>query len=81
MDSSRLAEHRAYRRFRQGVRELSLSLFYWLQTEAAGLLAAFCLQKKMTPQQVHSERGLVEEFQGLLRTQGVELEWPTTHPV
>jgi len=56
-------------------------LFYWLQTEAAGLLAAFCLQKKMTPQQVHSERGLVEEFQGLLRTQGVELEWPTTHPV
>jgi hypothetical protein len=53
----------------------------WLQTEAAGLLAAFCLQKKMTLQQVHSERGLVEEFQGLLRTQGVELEWPTTHPV
>ena len=91
-----------YRRFRQGVRELSLSLFYWVQTEAprpdggldfsglymgpdttgtAGLLAAFCLQKKMTPQQVHSERGLVEEFQGLLRTQDVELEWPTTHPV
>lgn len=56
-----------YRRFRQGVRELSL--------------AAFCLQKKMTPQQVHNERGIVEEFQGLLRTQGVQLEWPTTHPV
>ena len=35
-----------YWRFLQGVRELSL--------------AAFCLQKKMTPQQVHNERGIVE---------------------
>ena len=50
-------------------------------TGTAGLLVAFCLQKKMTPQQVHSERGLVEEFQDLVRTQGVQLEWPTTHPV
>jgi len=28
----------------------------------------------MTPQQVHRDRGSVEEFQGLLCTQGVELE-------
>lgn len=53
----------------------------WNIGEAAGLLAAFCLQQDLLPQQVHGDKVLLEEFQGLLRTQGVELEWPTTHPV
>ena len=53
----------------------------WNIGEAAGLLAAFCLQKDLPPQKVSGDSVLVQEFQGLLRAQGVELEWPTTHPV
>jgi len=53
----------------------------WNIGEAAGLLAAFCLERDYTPQQICGREKLVEEFQVLLRAQGVELEWPTTHPV
>ena len=53
----------------------------WNIGEAAGLLAAFCLQRDYAPQEVHGQQDLVEEFQGLLRAQGIELEWPTTRPV
>ena len=53
----------------------------WNIGEAAGLLAAFCLERDYTPQQICGREKLVEEFQVLLRAQGIELEWPTTHPV
>ena len=53
----------------------------WNVGEAAGLLAAYCLDRGLAPQQVHGDRARVEDFQALLRDQGVELEWPTTHPV
>lgn len=53
----------------------------WNIGETAGLLAAFCLQNDRTPQQVYGEQKSIKEFQGLLYTQGVELEWPATHPV
>ena len=48
----------------------------WNIGEAAGLLAAHCLNNKLNPKQVREDRGKLAEFQTLLREQGVELEWP-----
>jgi hypothetical protein len=51
----------------------------WNVGEAAGLLAAWSLERGMSPRAVR-ERGLAD-FQGLLRAQGVELEWPRVSPL
>ncbi len=53
----------------------------WNIGEAAGALAAFCLEGGYVPHQVYESEKLTEEFQDLLRAQGVELEWPQVHPV
>jgi hypothetical protein len=53
----------------------------WNIGEAAGLLAAFCLERKLMPRQVRNAPLLLEEFQTLLRKEGVELTWPTLKPV
>jgi len=47
----------------------------WNIGEAAGLLAAYCLKSGREPAEVYEDEALVAEFQGLLRSQGVELEW------
>ncbi len=48
----------------------------WNIGEAAGALAAFCLQKKMEPAAVHASTAATSELQSLLANAGVELEWP-----
>jgi hypothetical protein len=48
----------------------------WNIGESAGLLAAFCLSKNVPPRAVREKKDLLEEFQSLLREQGVELSWP-----
>ncbi|RYG23512.1 FAD-dependent oxidoreductase, partial [bacterium] len=48
----------------------------WNIGEAAGLLAAFCIQRDTEPQAVHGSAELFQEYWGLLRSQGVETEWP-----
>lgn len=53
----------------------------WNIGESAGLLAGFCLLKNVEPHQVREKPELLADFQKLLREQGVELEWPATHPV
>ena len=53
----------------------------WNIGEAAGILAAFCLERKATPRSVRNRPGLLEEFQNLLRRQGIELSWPSLSPV
>lgn len=53
----------------------------WNIGEAAGLLAAFCLDEGYIPQQVHESAKLTESLQNLLRAQGLELQWPQIHPV
>jgi hypothetical protein len=53
----------------------------WNIGEAAGALAAFCLEQKVSPHQVRERESLLREFQNLLRTQGVELEWAQIRPV
>ncbi|QEC52371.1 FAD dependent oxidoreductase [Anseongella ginsenosidimutans] len=49
----------------------------WNIGEAAGALAAFCLDKNATPRQVRKTDGLLREFQGVITKMGFELEWPT----
>jgi hypothetical protein len=53
----------------------------WNVGEAAGLLAAFCLDRSTTPRAVRSRRELLDVFQGLLRQQGIELSWPRLQPL
>jgi hypothetical protein len=52
----------------------------WNIGESAGALAAFCLAKTATPRQVRSEAKLLAEFQKLLQSQGIEIEWPRITP-
>jgi hypothetical protein len=48
----------------------------WGIGEAAGWLAAFCLDRATDPRAVHRTPSLLEEFQSLLAGNGVELHWP-----
>ncbi|NUQ01473.1 MAG: FAD-dependent oxidoreductase [Armatimonadetes bacterium] len=52
----------------------------WNIGEAAGLLAAFALRLNLPPRAVRRDPTLLEEFQKLLRQQGIELAWPQVHP-
>jgi hypothetical protein len=53
----------------------------WSVGEAAGLLAAFCLNKGESPRGVRHRASLLTEFQSLLRSEGVELSWPKLTPL
>lgn len=53
----------------------------WNIGEAAGAVAAFCAEKKTVPRAVRKDAKLMAEFQGRLRGQGFELEWPSTRPL
>ncbi|HWD18395.1 MAG TPA: FAD-dependent oxidoreductase [Verrucomicrobiae bacterium] len=48
----------------------------WNIGEAVGALAAFCAKQKKSPRQVRHEAATLEEFQNMLRGDGVRLEWP-----
>ena len=48
----------------------------WNVGESAALLASFCLTTKTSPHQVHGDRGLLRQYQALLRTHGIPLAWP-----
>ncbi|MDX2040040.1 MAG: FAD-dependent oxidoreductase [Acidobacteriota bacterium] len=48
----------------------------WNIGEAAGSLAAFCLERKLAPRQVYRVEPLLTDFQRQLVHQGVELAWP-----
>jgi hypothetical protein len=53
----------------------------WNIGEAAGLLAAFCLERGVPPRSVRARGARLEEFQTLLRHEGIELSWPTLAPL
>jgi hypothetical protein len=53
----------------------------WNIGEAAGALAAHCLETGRTPRGVRNTAAQLAEFQGLLDLAGVELHWPQLHPV
>ena len=48
----------------------------WNVGEAAGSLAAFCVDKGLLPRQVRNDSSLLSDFQRALVNQGFELEWP-----
>jgi hypothetical protein len=48
----------------------------WNIGESAGSLAAFALNKKVKPKEVREKEGLLNEFQNLIRSQGIETRWP-----
>lgn len=48
----------------------------WNIGEAAGALAAQCVERGHTPRQVRNDGRLLEDFQRLLGTQGVAIHWP-----
>lgn len=48
----------------------------WNIGEAAGALAAFCLDRATRPRAVHTTPDLLAEFQHTLTRNGVELHWP-----
>ncbi|MAE62263.1 MAG: FAD-dependent oxidoreductase [Planctomycetaceae bacterium] len=53
----------------------------WNIGEAAGLLAAFCIDRPVPPRAVRERADLLEAFQTLLVEQGIELQWPRAHTV
>ncbi|GAA1038818.1 FAD-dependent oxidoreductase [Virgisporangium ochraceum] len=48
----------------------------WNVGEAAGALAAFCLDRATTPRAVRNDPDLLADFQRRLAADGVELRWP-----
>ncbi|KAF5552061.1 fad-dependent oxidoreductase [Fusarium phyllophilum] len=48
----------------------------WNIGEAAGLLAAHCLDRKLSPHEVQGKKELFKEFQDMIVKEGVETEWP-----
>jgi hypothetical protein len=48
----------------------------WNVGEVAGVLADFCLGRKVTPRAVRNSPALLAEFQNRLAADGVELRWP-----
>jgi hypothetical protein len=47
----------------------------WGIGEAVGLLVAFALQKKLIPSAVREKMNMLEEFQNMVRAQGIDTEW------
>jgi hypothetical protein len=48
----------------------------WNIGESAGMLVAFSSSKKIIPRTVRENKKLLEEFQNMIRSQGIETEWP-----
>ena len=53
----------------------------WNIGEAAGLLAAFCVERGLVPRQVRQEAAQLETFQKGIEAQGVETRWPRLRPL
>lgn len=48
----------------------------WSIGEAVGLLTAYCLARKTAPKDVRENRTLLEDFQRMVGSQGIETDWP-----
>lgn len=49
----------------------------WNTGEAAGALAAWCLEKHLVPRQVHADPAHLADFQRFIAAHlGIELAWP-----
>lgn len=52
----------------------------WGIGEAAGLLAAYCQEKRLKPRAVRNSPAQLKAFQTRLQQQGVEIDWPRVTP-
>jgi hypothetical protein len=52
----------------------------WAIGEAAGALAAFCLDRNLSPRAVRNTPAHLRAFQSFLTAQGVDLHWPRARP-
>lgn len=50
----------------------------WGIGESVGMLVAYSLNKKVIPRAVREKQEMLEEFQQLIRSQGIETHWPET---
>ncbi len=48
----------------------------WSIGESVGLLIKYALYKKVIPRAVREKHDLLADFQGFIRKQGIETEWP-----
>ena len=48
----------------------------WSIGESVGMLVAFALDKKVIPRAVREKETLLNEFQAMVRAQGIETHWP-----
>lgn len=48
----------------------------WSIGEAVGCLISFCLNKKIIPRKVSSDREILKSFQVFIQNQGLEIDWP-----
>jgi hypothetical protein len=48
----------------------------WSIGESVGSVIQFALQNKVTPHEIRAKTDLLKEFQGFIRSQGIETEWP-----
>jgi hypothetical protein len=53
----------------------------WNIGEAVGVLLGYCRDRKHTPRAVRNRPEWLAEYQGRLRQQGVELDWPSLRPL
>nr|WP_276562889.1 FAD-dependent oxidoreductase [Paenibacillus anseongense] len=53
----------------------------WNIGEAAGFLASRCIDRKLKPRDIRNQESELREFQRMLVSFGIELEWPTMHAV
>lgn len=53
----------------------------WNIGEAAGYCASYCLDRGLLPRDVRNSASELAAYQGVLRTAGIELEWPALRPV
>lgn len=48
----------------------------WSIGESVGMLVAYSLSKRISPRGVREQRPVLEDFQRMVRSQGIETEWP-----
>jgi hypothetical protein len=48
----------------------------WSIGESVGLLVAYAMNKKIIPRAVREKKDLLEDFQNMVRSQGIETQWP-----
>ncbi|MGG1517088.1 FAD-dependent oxidoreductase [Paenibacillus oryzisoli] len=53
----------------------------WNIGEAAGFLASRCIDQGLTPRELRANESELSEFQRMLVSYGIELAWPSVHPV